>query len=58
MRDGVVGHEEKMICSRTKLGHELDKVKEILWENGHQEDIISTCFKGKICYFSARKSLV
>ena len=35
------------------LGHELDKVKKILLVNGYTEDVIWTCFRGKIANFSS-----
>ena len=35
-------HRALMICSKTKLGSELDKIKQLLNENGYPEDVI-TC---------------
>ena len=46
----------ELICSKTKLGRELEK-KEILFENGYQEDVITTCFREKKINFSAGKIL-
>ncbi len=44
-----------MICSKTRLDLELDKIKSILIENGYPEDVISDCFRKKIASFLADK---
>ena len=44
-----------MICSKTKLGSELDKIKQLLNENGYPEDVITACFKEKLANFTSEK---
>ena len=42
-----------MICSKSKLDSELEKLTKIFLENGYQEDVISVYIKEKIGNFSA-----
>ena len=36
-------HRALMICSKTKLGSELDKIKQLLIENGYPADVLLSC---------------
>ena len=42
-----------MICSKSKLDSELEKLTKIFLENGYPEDVISVYIKEKIGTFSA-----
>ena len=42
-----------MICSKSKLDSELEKLTKIFLENGYPEDVISVNIKEKIGNFSA-----
>ena len=44
-----------MICSKTKLGSELARVKQLLIENGYPDDVLISCIKQKPATFSAEK---
>ena len=44
-----------MICSKTKLGSELDRVKQLLIENGYPDDVLISCIKQKLANFAAEK---
>ena len=48
-------HRALMICSRTKLGSELDRVKQLLIENGYPDDVLISCIKQKLANFAAEK---
>ena len=41
-----------MICSKTKLGSELDKIKQLLIEHGYPADLLS-CINHKLANFAA-----
>ena len=45
-----------MICSKTKLGSELDKIKELLIENGYLADVLLSCISQKLASFAAGKT--
>ena len=45
-----------MICSKTKLGLELDKIKQLLIENGYPADALFSCNKPKFSTFCSRKN--
>ena len=45
-----------MICSKTKLGSELDKIKELLIENGYPIDVLLSCINQKLNNFAAEKT--
>ena len=47
-----------MICTKTKLGPELDKVKQLLIENGYPADVLLSCNNQKLANFTAEKNLV
>ena len=46
-------HRALMICSKSKLDSELEKLTKIFLENGYPEDVISVYIKEKIGNFSA-----
>ena len=46
-------HRALMICSKSKLDSELEKLTKIFLENGYPEDVISVNIKEKIANFSA-----
>ena len=48
-------HRALMICSKTKLGSELDRVKQLLIENGYPDDVLISCIKQKLANFAAEK---
>ena len=50
-------HRELMICFRTKLGSELDKIKQLLIENGYSADVLLSCINKKVANFAAEKRL-
>ena len=45
-----------MICSKTKLGSELDKIKQLLIENGYPTDVLLSCINQKLANFAAEKT--
>ena len=45
-----------MICSKTKLGSELDKIKQLLIENGYPTDVLLSCINQKVANFAAEKT--
>ena len=45
-----------MICSKTKLGSELDKIKKLLIENGYPADVLRSCINKKLANFAAEKT--
>ena len=45
-----------MICFKTKLGSELDKIKQLLIENGCPTDVLLSCINQKLANFAAEKS--
>ena len=45
-----------MICSKTKLGSELDKIKQLLIENGYPTDVLLSCSNQKLANFAADKT--
>ena len=48
-------HRAQMICSKTKLGSELDRVKQLLIENGCPDDVLISCIEEKLANFAAEK---
>ena len=44
------------ICSKTKFGSELDKIKQLLIENGYPTDLLLSCINKKIANFTAEKT--
>ena len=48
-------HRALMICSKTKLGPELDKIKQLLIENGYPVDVLLSCINQKLANFAAEK---
>ena len=49
-------HRALMICSKTKLGSELDKIKQLLIENGYPADVLLSCINQKLANFAAEKT--
>ena len=49
-------HRELIICSRTKLGSELDKIKQLLIENGYSADVLLSCINKKTSQLCSRKT--
>ena len=45
-----------MICSKTKLGSELDKIKQLLIENRYPTDVLLPCINQKLANFAAEKT--
>jgi len=45
-----------MICSKTKLSPELDKIKQLLIKNGYPADVVLSCINHKLAKFAAEKS--
>ena len=45
-----------MICSKTKFSSELDKIKELLIENGYPADVLLYCINQKLANFAAEKA--
>ena len=41
-------HRALMICSKTKLGPELDKIKQLLIENGYPANVLLSCMNQKL----------
>ena len=44
-----------MICSRTKLDSELDRIKQLLIDNGYPEDILLSCIMEKLANIWSEK---
>ena len=44
-----------MICSKTKVGPELDKIKQLLIENEYPADVLLSCINQKLANFAAEK---
>ena len=44
-----------MIRSRNKLGSELDRVEQLLIENGYPDDVVISCIKQKLANFAAER---
>ena len=49
-------HRALMICSKTKLGSELGRVKQLLIENGYPDDVLVSCIKQELANFAAEKT--
>ena len=46
-----------MICSKTKLGPELDKTKQLLIENRYPADVLLSCINQKLANYAAEKPI-
>ena len=46
-----------MICSKTKLGSERDKIEQLLIENGYPEDVLISCINQKLANLTAEKPI-
>ena len=51
-------HRALMICSKTKLGPELDKIKQLLIDNGYPAGVLLSCINQKLASFAAENQLV
>ena len=51
-------HRALMICSKTKLGPELDKIKQLLIDNGYSADVLLSCINQKLASCAAENQLV
>ena len=49
-------HRALMICSKTKLGSELDKIKQLFIENGYPTDFLLSCITQKLANFATEKT--
>ena len=49
-------HRALMICSKNKLGSELDKIKQLLIENGYPADVLLSCINQKLANFAEEKT--
>ena len=49
-------HRALMIYSKTKLGSELDKIKQLLIENGYPANNLLSCINQKLANFAAEKA--
>ena len=45
-----------MICSKTKVGSELEKIKQLLIENGYPADVLLSSMNQKLANFTAEKT--
>ena len=45
----------RLICSKTKLGPELDKIKQLLIENEYPAVVLLSCINQKLANFAAEK---
>ena len=45
----------RLISSKTKLGRELDKIKQLLIENGYPAVVLLSCFNQKLANVAAEK---
>ena len=48
-------HRALMICSKTKVGSELDRVKHLLVENGYPDDVLISCITQNLATFAVEK---
>ena len=46
-----------MICSKTKLGPELDKIKQLLIENEYPANVLLSCINQKLANYAADKPI-
>ena len=51
-------HRALMICSKTTVGSELDKIKQLLIENGYPTDVLLSFNNQRLANFAAEKRLV
>ena len=45
-----------MICSNTKLGPELDKIRQLLIESRYPADVLLSCINQKLANFAAEQT--
>ena len=53
----TLDHRALMICSKTKLGLELNKIKQLLIENKYPADVLLSCINQKLASFTAEKPI-
>ena len=46
-----------MSCSETKLGPELDKIKQLLINTGYPADVLLSCINQKLASFAAEEPI-
>jgi len=46
-----------MTCSKTKLGPELDKIKQLLIKNGYPANFLLSCINQKLANCAAEKPI-
>ena len=51
-------HRALMICSKTKLSSELDRVKHLLIVNGYPDDVLISCIKQKLARLQRKNRVV
>ena len=51
-----LAHRTLMICSKTTLGSEFDKIKDLLIVNGYPTDVLLSCINQKPANFAAEKT--
>ena len=44
-----------MVCSKTKFGSELVRVKQLLIESGYPDDVLHSCFKQNLARYAGEK---
>ena len=49
-------HRAFTICSKTKLGPELNKIKQLLIQNGYPADVLLSCINQKLANFAVEKT--
>ena len=52
----TLAHRALMICSKTKLCPELDKIKQLLIESGYPADVLLSCINQTLANFAAEKT--
>ena len=50
-------HRALMICSKTELGSEVDKIKQLVIENGYPTDVLLSCINHKLANPAGEKAL-
>ena len=52
----TVVHKARMIYFKAKMGSELDKIKQLLIENGYPAVVLLSCINQRMANFAAEKS--
>ena len=53
----TLAHSVLVICSKTKLGPELDEIKQLLIDNGYPADVLLSCINQKLASFAVEKPI-